>query len=388
MSLWGQNGQGSVGGDEPLDDATVEELLDGHYRGDAPDLVAVGRFLEQFRSLGDRPAPPPSRALAEILGPSVPAPRDDGAATARQSLRVLRIPAYTPISEGGKASAPRHDSSRLLLPALAAVAALLLVVVLAAGSARVLPGPTQGLVAKIVHALTPFDFPGQKRPEAVSSTARTPAAAPRPELDTRATTTAPSPVANTGTSVSPSHPNRAESRTNGSQPVGRGGTDTGSPGGDVKQAPVPTTTPAPAAEETPTPPQTTTLPSPGTVPPSRPSGPRFEADLRGTTGTTGGDSDANGRAIVHTNRGRKEVCLAVTVSGISPVTSAHVHAGSIGVDGPIVAAFPELISGAPARCVAVADDVIKKIQKEPGKYYVDVHTTESPNGAARGQLRR
>ncbi len=82
------------------------------------------------------------------------------------------------------------------------------------------------------------------------------------------------------------------------------------------------------------------------------------------------------------------MCLAVTVSGISRVTSAHVHAGSIGFAGPIVAAFPELIPGAPARCVAVADEVIKRIQREPGKYYVDVHTTDFPNGAARGQLRK
>lgn len=387
MSLWGQNGHRS-GGDQPFDDATVEELLEGHYRGDAPDLVAVGRFVEHIRSLGDRPVPPPSRALAKILGPSVPASHDDEATTARQSPRVLRVAAFAPVSEGGEASSPRHQSSRLLLPALAAVAALLVVVVLAAGSARVLPGPTQGVVAKVVHALTPFDFPEQKRPGAVSSRARTPAAAPRSQLDTRTTATAPGPVADTGSPVTPSHPNPAESGTNGSQPAGRGGPDTGSPGGDVKQAPAPTTTPAPAAEETPTAPKATTPPSSGTVPSSRPSGRRFEADLRGTTTAAGGQSDANGRAIVHASPGRNEVCLAVTMSGISPVTSAHVHAGSTGVDGPIVAAFPEIAPGAPARCVAVADEVIKKIQKEPGKYYVDVHTTELPNGAARGQLRK
>ena len=387
MSLRGQNGHGIDGGDEPLDDATVEELLAGHYRGDAPDLVAVGRFLEQFRSLGDRPAPPPSRALAKILGPSVPASPEDEATTARQSPRVLRVPAFTPNSEGGEASAPRHGSRRLLLPVLAAVAALLVVVVLAAGSARILPGPTQGLIAKVVHALTPFDFPEQKRPEAVSSRARTPAAAPGTQLDTRTAATAPGPAANTAGSVTPSDPNRAESGRNGSQPVGRGGTDTGSPGGDGRQAP--TTTPAPAAVETPTPPQTTTPPSPGTVPPSRPTGRGFAADLRGTAGSAaGGDPDGNGTAILHANPGRKELCLSVTMSGISPVTSAHVHAGSIGADGPIVAAFPELAPGAPARCAAVADEVIKRIQKEPGKYYVDVHTTEFPNGAARGQLRK
>ena len=79
--------------------------------------------------------------------------------------------------------------------------------------------------------------------------------------------------------------------------------------------------------------------------------------------------------------------MTVVVSGVAPVTSAHVHAGSPEVGGPVVV-FMEPPNGASARCVAVPGEIIRKIQREPGAYHVDVHTTELPDGALQGQLRK
>jgi hypothetical protein len=37
-------------------------------------------------------------------------------------------------------------------------------------------------------------------------------------------------------------------------------------------------------------------------------------------------------------------------------------------------------------CVSAARDLIKTIRMNPSNYYVNVHTTDFPDGAIRGQL--
>ena len=360
---------------EAMDDATVEELLAGRYEGDAPGLLAVSRLLEHIRSFADQPVPPPSPPLARVLGPSDPS-RGDGRVAS--SSRALRVASFKPSAGQVEDTASGHRSSRSLVPAIALATAALVAVVLGAGSARVLPGPTQHLVAKVVHTLTPFDFPEQKRPEAVQSRAGTPEAASPSGRDT------PTPVV-------PSLPDPSGPGGNGGQSVDRDGMDGGSDATAVKPAPAPTTTtslaPLPRTAPTPSAPKTTPDTVTTTVPASPTRGPTFSADLAGATGTeAAGDADGRGRAVVHTRQGRDEVCMALAASGIGPVTSAHLHVGTVGGNGRVVATFPELVAGSPARCVAVADEVIKTIRKDPAQFYVDVHTSEFPNGAIRGQL--
>ena len=122
-----------------------------------------------------------------------------------------------------------------------------------------------------------------------------------------------------------------------------------------------------------------------TPPPPRAGG--FRADLRGVTDAQGAaDPDGRGSAVLEANPGRNQLCLALVVSGIGPATSAHLHAGTTAGSGPPVASFTQLTAGTPGGCVRVTDELIKQIRKEPGGFYVDVHTTEFPNGAVRGQL--
>lgn len=116
----------------------------------------------------------------------------------------------------------------------------------------------------------------------------------------------------------------------------------------------------------------------------------LEATLTGAAEVPGpGDSDGSGAAKVTINIGRGEICFDIQVSNITlPATLAHIHVGSADVAGPIVVTLvPPDQSGNSSGCVTDVDkDLAKAILKDPGAYYVNVHTSDFPAGAIRGQL--
>ena len=377
MTEWAQNGH-ATGEDEALDDATVEELLAGRYQGEAADLLAVSQFLAQERSLADGPAPPPSPALAAMLRD--PATARNGAAptTNGQRLAELHVRPFRPQtgSHGATAVSYRARSTPGLAVAVASVVVVLAVVSL--GSVRLLPGPTQNLVASVVRTVTPFDFPEQRQPQA------------GPKAPSQQAT--PSVTVPNGSPLGDPAPRTPESATNGRPPVAPDGADSRTQPSGPTVVPTTGTSPPRAAPTVPRPngsppPEVTTTSAPPTPPRQR----DFTAHLSGATGVhPGGDPDGQGTATLGVHPGRDELCLTPIVSGIAPVTFGHVHGGPIGAGGPVVASFgyPEPIGGSLVTCVPVSDQVIKKIRKDPGHYHVDVHTTEFPDGALRGQLRR
>jgi hypothetical protein len=83
---------------------------------------------------------------------------------------------------------------------------------------------------------------------------------------------------------------------------------------------------------------------------------------------------------------------AVTLRGL------HVHRGPAGVTGPIVldsGLTPRTDSDGRGRLVfrvpvssASALDVLQEIQDLPSEFYIDLHTSDHPEGAIRGQLNR
>ena len=368
MSRRGQNGHRA---DEALDDATVEDLLAGRYDGDAPDLVAVSELLGQIRSFAEQPPPLPSASLDHILSASAPA-SEGGLRTTSPRLRGRRVGPF-----GRRAQGPEHEAGprlgarpRYRPTVAAALFVVLAAVVVAAGSARLLPGAAQDVVAKIVQTVTPFDFPEQREPEAVSSKAPRPEPAPRSE---EPTARAP------GDS---SQPGTGEQATDGGHSIGRDGA--GSPSGPngLNAAPTPATTVA----------ETDGRSSDGvtsSVPPPPPKSKGFSADLVGATGAQmAADPDGHGTATINAHPGRDELCLTLVVSGIAPITAVHLHAESSGGSGPVIAAWTEPTPGASSGCVAVTDQLVKQLRKQPRKYHVDVHTTEFPDGALRGPLTR
>jgi len=118
-----------------------------------------------------------------------------------------------------------------------------------------------------------------------------------------------------------------------------------------------------------------------------------QATLRGSNEVPAAGG-ATGTASIRVNEGRRRVCFTLIVSGLdgSPVVGAHIHRGGIGVSGSVVVTLTPIAaldSGQPATgCVnGVPVATIRSIRRRPGDFYVNVHTQQFPNGAARGQLR-
>jgi hypothetical protein len=118
------------------------------------------------------------------------------------------------------------------------------------------------------------------------------------------------------------------------------------------------------------------------------SGRKFTTALTGAAEVPGpGDPDGSGTAKIWLNRGQGEVCFELTVSGVDPITAAHIHAGPAGIAGPIVVPLnPPPTSGSSSGCVSADRDLINAIIQSPEQYYVNVHNPAFGPGALRGQL--
>ena len=77
------------------------------------------------------------------------------------------------------------------------------------------------------------------------------------------------------------------------------------------------------------------------------------------------------------------------MTGIKKPVAAHIHKGKRNKNGPIVVTFEAPgggDAGSASGCVEVKADLLADIQKHPGRYYVNVYTSDFPAGAVRGQL--
>jgi CHRD domain len=85
------------------------------------------------------------------------------------------------------------------------------------------------------------------------------------------------------------------------------------------------------------------------------------------------------------------VCFGITVSGLTGTpTAAHIHFGPSGINGGIFVVLTPPTAGNPGAssgCVSgVSAATIAGIRFDPREWYVNVHTTNFPGGAIRGQL--
>jgi len=111
-----------------------------------------------------------------------------------------------------------------------------------------------------------------------------------------------------------------------------------------------------------------------------------EVNAQGTPNQ--GDPNGSGTADLTFNRGQGQVCYHVMVKDIQlPAMSAHIHFAPAGKNGPIVVQIsPPDATGMSMGCVDAERDLVKRIGTNPTDYYVNVHNTEFPGGALRGQL--
>ena len=103
-----------------------------------------------------------------------------------------------------------------------------------------------------------------------------------------------------------------------------------------------------------------------------------------------GDPDGSGNAHITLNQGQGEVCYKLEVANITlPAIGAHIHEAPEGVAGPVIIPLtaPD-VNGVSEGCVDnLEKDFVKEIRENPEEYYVNVHTSDHPAGAVRGQLK-
>jgi hypothetical protein len=117
-------------------------------------------------------------------------------------------------------------------------------------------------------------------------------------------------------------------------------------------------------------------------------GTAFNIAMTGEAESPAGEPVGTGTATVRARRGQGQVCFSITARNITlPSAGAHIHSGAAGVSGPIVVPLkaPDS-SGAASGCVSASRAVVAQILGDAGSYYVNVHTTDFPGGAVRGQL--
>lgn len=102
-----------------------------------------------------------------------------------------------------------------------------------------------------------------------------------------------------------------------------------------------------------------------------------------------GDPDGRGDARLTINVGQGEVCWEIAVRDIAlPATAAHIHEAPVGVRGPVVVGLSAPgADGATSGCASgVNRELLRRLLTDPSAFYVNVHTTDFPAGAVRGQM--
>lgn len=99
-----------------------------------------------------------------------------------------------------------------------------------------------------------------------------------------------------------------------------------------------------------------------------------------------GDADGTGTFKATLNPGQNQICYELSVANIGTPTAAHIHVGAPDKAGAVVVTLKTPSEGTVKDCVELDRDKIKLIIQKPQDYYVNVHNTEFPDGAVRGQL--
>ena len=109
----------------------------------------------------------------------------------------------------------------------------------------------------------------------------------------------------------------------------------------------------------------------------------FNATLGGSTEVPANASTATGTATGSYNKTTKILTVNVNYTGITP-TMGHIHVGAVGVSGPVVFGFTDLMS--PINYTSPALTTTQETDLLSNQYYVNLHSTTFPNGEIRGQL--
>ncbi len=101
-----------------------------------------------------------------------------------------------------------------------------------------------------------------------------------------------------------------------------------------------------------------------------------------------GDPDGTGTSTVTLNTDSGQVTFTINVSNITlPAAAAHIHEAPRRVAGGVVVPLSAPDASGAASGSAPADAALmQRIMANPAGFYVNVHTSDFPAGAVRGQL--
>jgi hypothetical protein len=113
----------------------------------------------------------------------------------------------------------------------------------------------------------------------------------------------------------------------------------------------------------------------------------LQANLSGGAEVPGpGDADGSGTVSLTLKSAAAEACYEISVEGVDQATEAHIHRGMSGKAGPPVITLSTDVGTQASGCVAAEQSVLTEIADGPSGFYVNVHSSEHPQGAVRGQL--
>ncbi len=116
----------------------------------------------------------------------------------------------------------------------------------------------------------------------------------------------------------------------------------------------------------------------------------FATNMSGPSEVPGpGDADATGTAAFTMDFANGQICYDVNVQNITlPAAAMHIHRGTVTESGSVVVPFDNAPdeSGNAVGCVLVEADLLQEIASNPAGFYLNVHTSDFPDGALRGQV--
>ena len=104
---------------------------------------------------------------------------------------------------------------------------------------------------------------------------------------------------------------------------------------------------------------------------------------------TRGAGDRNGGGSFSAVIKNTALCYGLVVRDIEDPIAAHIHRGGRNTNGPIVVPLTAPETGDPgnaSNCTTINRRLIRQIRRNPGRFYVNVHTDDFRDGAIRGQL--
>jgi hypothetical protein len=101
------------------------------------------------------------------------------------------------------------------------------------------------------------------------------------------------------------------------------------------------------------------------------------------------DADGVGFVVLTIDQGAGTITFTAYEQGIGTITASHIHRGANGLTGPIIIPFNFPFTGgvSSGMLTGIAPSFLAEIIANPPGYYFNIHTTDFPGGAIRGQLR-